>query len=387
MSTDIERKPRSSKEPSCIQPSFKGTIHPFLITLAVFGLYFWELRDKTSVRKCLHILHRMYCFGLVFLLWGHMITTANDSFNMAHLQLGFVQKYASVLSFLFLCVNAIILLWIAGTQKVDKFILAYDNIGEACQTASFQRAKWTALLVALCGELMILITHVTIYLNSDSASIVSNATSDTINYEGSTGKVAFTFFITLQSHTVFILPSVFHCFMCYVLVKKFTSFSLHFKETLNSSILDVNGLKIFRMDHSKLCHAVFAADDIFAPFLLVQFVGGTTSICITLYFVIVFGGNVVLFMEITVISVYLMAVAYFSGKLNHQVRYAHCFWFFELCYDRFDHGWRQEEYDSIKLVMVDNGARPVARIDLGGAEPPNSGSFGPQKWTFWTSPP
>ena len=337
MPNDIERNPQISKEPRCIHPSFKDTIRPFLITLAVFGLYFWELRDKTSVRKCLHILHRMYSFGLAFLLWGHMIKTANDSFfNMTPFQFGFVQKYASVLCFFFLCVNAIILLWVAWTQKVDNFILAYDNIGEPRQILSFQRAKWTALLAALCGGLMILLTHLTKYLNSDSASFASNATSDALNYEGSTREIALTFFITLQSHAVFILPSVFHCFLCYALAKNYTSFTLHFKETLTSSVLDVDGLRIFRKDHRKLCDAVFAADDIFAPFLLVQFVGGISSICITLYLVIRIGGEVVLLMEIAVTSLYLMSIAYFSGKLNEQVRYGNCL--FELCFDRFDHG-------------------------------------------------
>ena len=55
------------------------------------------------------------------------------------------------------------------------------------------------------------------------------------------------------------------------------------------------------------------------------------------------------------------------GQAQNLIKREHCLW--------------------VTVQQVIHFDRPVARFDGGGAEPPKSGPFGPQNWTFWTPPP
>lgn len=347
--TDLEEGPKTTPEDAFPLDMLEDAIHPLLIAMGSVGLYFVDYKQFSSsckTKRALGILHAMFCVGCAIWQWigvarsfrlnfiSHGDTVDGDS-DVANF--GVFQKAIQLTTSFYIPGIMTAFLWTSYTSQYKKFFTAFreraDDGNAAPDKVNWRRMKYASVVLAgmtLAAGVARQIFVINDYMMTLDIYLCDSCRNDTTivtkMFLTSHGFVVYSL-VALHSSFVSNLPAVVHCWICFLLYKHFKEFNhtveYHMKRLASSKgKLSAEDLTRWHIQHTQLCKILEVADDIFAPFLLLQIFGGIATICVMLYvFMDSYENGSILWIEISMTAVNLLSLTSFSAAVNLQVWY------------------------------------------------------------------
>ncbi len=265
----------------------RSIIKPFLVALAIFGLYSPEWNHHRRVlkdhlkRMAVLLLHRCYCFGIVIFTWtllGKSILLFIRDSRTSLIKRGFI-----VISSCQLAANASIFFLASMRER-------YKNLIDTFETMTIQRVnRLKKIAIALIVALSLAMTAIQsfIFLNIIDQDFFSAGTSESFTNHSNPFEAVTALggdpFVTLNYinvvYSCFAFPTlvVFFSFCCYILSKQFKNINKNLKKmlmTLDVAPNDLNNMLLeLRTEHGNMLLRSLGATSnvisIFFRFLLI----------------------------------------------------------------------------------------------------------------------